>query len=122
MSLAQEVGGTVIGEDGLVVMAGAELVEWSQIHQTHAFHSMYKTKVNMYVYGDSWSHINLTTHSEKAIPDVVKCSSLICLVVVSCGCCSAEHQALCPSGRGYVTGPGAFSYKGNDGLTYTQGR
>ena len=29
---AQEVGGTLIGEDGLVVMAGAELVEWYQIH------------------------------------------------------------------------------------------
>uniref|UniRef100_A0A8C8CBR5 Latent-transforming growth factor beta-binding protein 4 n=1 Tax=Oncorhynchus tshawytscha TaxID=74940 RepID=A0A8C8CBR5_ONCTS len=27
---------------------------------------------------------------------------------------TAEHQALCPSGRGYVTGPGAFSYKDVD--------
>ena len=31
----QEVGGTLIGEDGLVVMAGAELVEW---YQTHVFY------------------------------------------------------------------------------------
>jgi hypothetical protein len=30
----QEVGGTLIGEDGLVVIAGAEEVEWYQIHQT----------------------------------------------------------------------------------------
>ena len=29
------VGGTLIGEDGLVVMAGVELVEWYQIHQPH---------------------------------------------------------------------------------------
>ena len=35
---SQEVGGTLIGENGLVVMAGAELVEWYQIHQTHSFH------------------------------------------------------------------------------------
>ena len=28
---SQEVGGTLIGEDGLVVMAGAESVEWYQI-------------------------------------------------------------------------------------------
>uniref|UniRef100_A0A673W9V9 Latent transforming growth factor beta binding protein 4 n=1 Tax=Salmo trutta TaxID=8032 RepID=A0A673W9V9_SALTR len=27
---------------------------------------------------------------------------------------TAEHQALCPSGRGYVTGPRAFSYKDVD--------
>ncbi|XP_070987047.1 latent-transforming growth factor beta-binding protein 4-like [Oncorhynchus clarkii lewisi] len=27
---------------------------------------------------------------------------------------TAEHQALCPSGRGYVTGSGAFSYKDVD--------
>ena len=33
--ITQEVGGTLIGEDGLVVMAGAESVEWYQIHQTH---------------------------------------------------------------------------------------
>ena len=31
----QGVGGTLIGEDGLVVMAGAEAVEWYQILQTH---------------------------------------------------------------------------------------
>jgi hypothetical protein len=31
----QEVGGTLIGEDGLVVMAGAEQVECYQIQQTH---------------------------------------------------------------------------------------
>jgi hypothetical protein len=40
---AQEVDGTLIGEDGLVVMAGVELVEWYQIHQTHdlmPFHSL----------------------------------------------------------------------------------
>jgi hypothetical protein len=29
---AQEVGGTLIGEDGLVRMAGVESVEWYQIH------------------------------------------------------------------------------------------
>ena len=29
---AQAVGGTVIEEDGLVVMAGAESVEWYKIH------------------------------------------------------------------------------------------
>ena len=29
--MSQEVGGTLIGEDGLVVMAGAESVEWYQI-------------------------------------------------------------------------------------------
>ena len=33
---AQEVGGTLIGEDGLVVMAGAESVEWYQIHVVDA--------------------------------------------------------------------------------------
>ena len=31
----QEIGGTLIGEDRLVVMAG---IEWYQIHQTHGFH------------------------------------------------------------------------------------
>ena len=41
----QEVGGTFIGEDelGVVIMTGAELVEWYQIHQTHGlkpFHSL----------------------------------------------------------------------------------
>ena len=35
---AQEVGATLSGEDGLVVIAGAELVGWYQIHQTHGFH------------------------------------------------------------------------------------
>jgi hypothetical protein len=34
---AQEVGGTLIGEDRLVEMTGAELVECKQIHQTHGF-------------------------------------------------------------------------------------
>ena len=33
----QEVGGTLIGEDGLVGMTGAESVECYQIHQTHGF-------------------------------------------------------------------------------------
>ena len=33
----QEVGGTFIVEEGLVVMAGAELVEWYQIHHTDGF-------------------------------------------------------------------------------------
>jgi hypothetical protein len=33
----QEVGGTLIGKDGLVVMAGAESVEWYQIHGFHVF-------------------------------------------------------------------------------------
>ena len=35
---AQEVGGTLFGKDRLAVMAGTELVEWCQIHQTHGFH------------------------------------------------------------------------------------
>ena len=35
---SQEVGGTLIGEDRLVVMAGAESVEWYQLHQPHGFH------------------------------------------------------------------------------------
>ena len=34
----KEAGGTLIGEDGLMVMAGAESVEWYQIYQTHGFH------------------------------------------------------------------------------------
>ena len=34
----QEVGGTLIGEDGLVVMTGAESVEWYQMHQTSGFY------------------------------------------------------------------------------------
>jgi hypothetical protein len=33
----QEVGGTLIGEDGLMVMAGAESVEWYQIHGFQVF-------------------------------------------------------------------------------------
>ena len=33
----QEVGGTLIGEDGLVVMAGVDYVEWFKIHQSHGF-------------------------------------------------------------------------------------
>jgi hypothetical protein len=32
--------GTLIGEDGFMVMAGAELVEWYQIYQTHGHPSM----------------------------------------------------------------------------------
>jgi hypothetical protein len=36
-SLPQEVGGTLIWEDGLVIMAGAELVERYQIHGFHEF-------------------------------------------------------------------------------------
>lgn len=35
---AQEVSNTFIGEDGLVVVTGAESVKWYQIHQTHGFH------------------------------------------------------------------------------------
>ena len=35
---SQEVGGTSIEENGLLVMAGEESVEWYQIHQTHVFH------------------------------------------------------------------------------------
>lgn len=35
---SQEVGGTLIGEDRLQVMTGAESVEWNQIHQTRGFH------------------------------------------------------------------------------------
>lgn len=31
----QEVGGSLIGEAGLMVMAGAVLMEWYKIHQTH---------------------------------------------------------------------------------------
>jgi hypothetical protein len=34
----QEVGGTLIWENGLVVMTGEESEEWYQIHQTHGFH------------------------------------------------------------------------------------
>jgi hypothetical protein len=33
ISLSQEVGGTLIGEDRPVVMTGGESVEWYQIHQ-----------------------------------------------------------------------------------------
>jgi hypothetical protein len=42
MERTQEVGGTLIGEDGLMVMAGEELVEWYQIHQTHGFSIYYE--------------------------------------------------------------------------------
>ena len=38
LSHSQEVGCTLIGEDGLMVMAGAESVEWYLIHQTNGFH------------------------------------------------------------------------------------
>jgi hypothetical protein len=38
MSIAQEVGSTLVWEEGLVLMAGAELVEWYQIHKKHGFH------------------------------------------------------------------------------------
>ena len=34
----QDFGATLIGEDGLMVMAGAESVEWYQIQQTHGFY------------------------------------------------------------------------------------
>jgi hypothetical protein len=35
---SQEFGGNVIWVGGLVVTAGAESVEWYQIHQTHGFY------------------------------------------------------------------------------------
>jgi hypothetical protein len=35
---SQEVGGTLIGEVGLVVMAEVESVKLYQIHQTYGFH------------------------------------------------------------------------------------
>lgn len=35
--MAQEVGGTLIRKDRLVVMAEAEYLEWYQIHSTHGF-------------------------------------------------------------------------------------
>jgi hypothetical protein len=35
--VTQEVGGTLIGEDGLVVMAEAEWVEWYQTHVLNVF-------------------------------------------------------------------------------------
>ena len=35
---SQEVGGTLIGEDGLVAITGAESGEWYQIQETHGFH------------------------------------------------------------------------------------
>ena len=41
--IAQEVGGTLIGEDRLVVMAEAELVEWYQIHGLLPFHSLHSS-------------------------------------------------------------------------------
>jgi hypothetical protein len=34
----QQVGRTLIGENGLVLLAGVEFVEWYQIHQTHGFY------------------------------------------------------------------------------------
>ena len=37
MYMSQEVGSTLIGEDGLMIMTGAESVEWCQIHQTRGF-------------------------------------------------------------------------------------
>jgi hypothetical protein len=37
----QEVGGTLIGEDRLMVMAGVESVELYQIHQTHGLYVFY---------------------------------------------------------------------------------
>ena len=33
----QDVGGTLIGEKGLLVMTGAQSEEWYQIHQTRGF-------------------------------------------------------------------------------------
>ena len=33
----EEVGGTLIGDNGLVVTAEAESLEWYQTHQTHVF-------------------------------------------------------------------------------------
>jgi hypothetical protein len=38
ISTPQEVGGTLIGENGLVLMAGAASVEWYQIHHTLGFY------------------------------------------------------------------------------------
>ena len=35
---SQEVGGTLIGEDGLIVMAGMESMEWYRTHKTSGFH------------------------------------------------------------------------------------
>jgi hypothetical protein len=35
--ISLEVGGTLIEKNGLVVVTGAESVEWYQIHQTHCF-------------------------------------------------------------------------------------
>lgn len=34
-SLRQEVGGTLVGKNGLVVMTGAASEEWYHIHHTH---------------------------------------------------------------------------------------
>lgn len=36
----EEVGGTLFGDIGLLVMAEAESLEWYQIHQTHVFDSI----------------------------------------------------------------------------------
>lgn len=33
----QVAGGALIGQDGLIVMAGIEFMEWYQTHQTHGF-------------------------------------------------------------------------------------
>ena len=38
MQTAQEVGATFIVEDGLVVMAGVEFVEWYQTHGLRSSH------------------------------------------------------------------------------------
>ena len=40
-TIPQVVGGTLIGEDGLMVMTGGELVEWYQINQPHVFHAFW---------------------------------------------------------------------------------
>jgi hypothetical protein len=49
MYIAQEVGGTVIEEDRLVVMAGAEWVEW---YQTHGFHVAVLLSVSLLQLGE----------------------------------------------------------------------
>ena len=42
-SKLQEVGGTLIGEDGLVAMVGAESMQWYQVHQTHGHHLLHSS-------------------------------------------------------------------------------
>jgi hypothetical protein len=37
LQTAQEVGGTLIGEDRFEVLAGAERVEWNEVHGFHVF-------------------------------------------------------------------------------------